>query len=154
MGTGGFRSDALFEVTFIGADDAARALELAAKRWPAAFNAAIYEEASAIFAESQRRVPVDTGRLRASGGVSPPEEGGLNAVVSIYYGTDYALAVHERHGTKSGYLLDPFMERFTGMADRVAKRTEEIEASGVGLGSLPKIRGAKMSGRGRSGRRR
>lgn len=96
-------------------------------RYPRALGAALYEEASAIFAESQLEVPVDTGRLRASGGVSPPI-GRTDPYVRIFYGTDYALPVHERINVphtvgKAKYLEDPFRRAIPGLLDRLAMRT-------------------------------
>ncbi len=110
-------------------------LEAMGVRYPQALGAALYEEASIVFAESQIECPVDTGRLRNSGGVSPPPN------VTIFYGTDYALAVHERdvpHRTgKSKYLEDPFRRSLPGLLDRLAIRTMQHAIDGTGVTLLP-----------------
>lgn len=64
-----------------------------------------------IFSESQRRVPVDTGNLKASGRMSPATRG--NPTASTTYGgtaAQYALIVHEIHPSKSNYLVGPARE--------------------------------------------
>lgn len=101
------------------------------KRYPEALGAALYEEASIIFVESQMEVPVDTGRLRASGMVSPPP------IVKITYGTTYALPVHERINVKhrvgkAKYLEDPFRRAIPGLLDRIAMRTMQHVVEGGG----------------------
>ena len=50
-------------------------LEAAREKSPLAVAQAIWEEANLIFAKSQILVPVDTGVLRGSGGVSAPQKG-------------------------------------------------------------------------------
>lgn len=77
-------------------------LRLLSQSYATATVKALYTEALEIFADSQQRVPVDTGRLRSSGLVfikGRASATGLKNVdavsVSISYGTDYALAVHE-----------------------------------------------------------
>ena len=88
-------------------------------KYPGAFNLALFQCGLEIFTESQAEVPVDTGRLRASGAVFPPQNF-FDPKVIISYGTRYALPVHEiltaRHGPEIGrgkgqkakYLEDPF----------------------------------------------
>ena len=49
--------------------------------------------ADAILAESQRRVPRDTGELARSAAVSINRSQGA---ASIHYGTDHAVVVHEK----------------------------------------------------------
>lgn len=64
------------------------------KKDPQAVMAAMYEEASDIFRESQLLVPVDTGRLRSSGLIAAGKDaGGFRIIIS--YGTKYALKIHE-----------------------------------------------------------
>ncbi len=108
-------------------------------RYPEALGAALYEEASLIFVESQEEVPVDTGRLLNSGGVSPPI-GKTNPRVEIFYGTDYALPVHERDTPhvigKSKFLEDPFRRAVPGMLDRLAERTMDHVINGTGITPL------------------
>ena len=71
----------------------------------------INETNERIYSESQRRVPVDTGNLKASGRMNPAT---VNAPVATttYGGTAaaYALIVHEIHPTQNEYLLGPARE--------------------------------------------
>lgn len=99
-----------------------RTLAKLAKAYPEALGKALQEEALGIFTQSQERVPVDTGRLRASGGTKNTGSP-LNPAWAIYYDTVYAVPVHERHSTKSLFLLGPFQEAASGMAERLAERT-------------------------------
>lgn len=91
----------------------------------------IYEEANVIFAKSQVLVPVDTGALRGSGGVSAVQGQGMSAFVDIFYGgpaADYALWVHEilyyHHNapTQAKYLEQPFMQAFDSIQKNLASR--------------------------------
>ncbi|MDR9391968.1 MAG: hypothetical protein RI554_08055, partial [Trueperaceae bacterium] len=63
------------------------------------------------FNESQRRVPVDTGNLKASGRLDAAAQDRLRVVLS-YGGTaaQYAAAVHELHATNNKYLETPMRE--------------------------------------------
>ena len=98
-------------------------------------DAALYQAALKIFAESQREVPVEFGTLRASGLVSEPEHRGLETVVQISYGgaaSEYAYFVHERldltHAppTKAKYLEDPATR---GQAEFFASYGEAISVA-------------------------
>jgi len=93
--------------------------------FPAAVKEALIEEAMEIFAKSQKQVPVDTGRLRDSGIVGEGQHGD----VTIAYGTDYALPVHERTEVKhtvgkAKFLEDPFLEAIPGLESRLLARTK------------------------------
>lgn len=70
-----------------------KALDEASKGYRGAVLAAVYQKGFAIIADSVKRTPVKTGRLRQSVFVGRPDRRGI---VPIGYGTDYALAVHER----------------------------------------------------------
>ena len=72
---------------------------------------ALNEAAQDVYNESQRRVPVDTGNLKASARIDPATQRSMVATVG-YGGTSaaYALAVHELHRTKSKYLEAPARE--------------------------------------------
>lgn len=59
---------------------------------------ALFAEAQIEMTESKRRVPVDTGVLRASGTVHPPDREGTKISVILSYGgaaETYAREVHE-----------------------------------------------------------
>lgn len=107
-----------------------------------AVDAALYEEGFAVDALAAKKVPVDTGRLRATHYVTPPERmasGG--SVVEIGFGTDYAVFVHEdtgaRHTTgEAKFLEKAFAERAAGFAERLAKRATRNDRTGVGVRAL------------------
>lgn len=128
-------------------------LEQYGKTAPNALARALYEEGLALEAESTPRVPVDSGRLRATHFVSPPTQTGAGQVtVDVGYGTDYAVYVHERtevrayakdeHGNKveaygpgkllkfsaagtgPKFLENAYHERLGGFSERLAKRTK------------------------------
>lgn len=96
---------------------------------------AIWEEANKIFAKSQVLVPVDTGVLRGSGGVSAPQSDGKDLYVDIFYGgpaAPYALLVHEIQGnhhnppTQAKYLEQPFMEALPSIQANMAARIKDL----------------------------
>lgn len=124
-----------------------RVLELS-RRYPEATATAVYQEGVDLLAESIPEVPVDTGRLRRSGYVDAPSSA-YDPVCMVGYGTEYALAVHERrevnHATgKAGYLIDPMLRRAAGYPDRMARRIAKNVRDGVTLGDV-----AAPVGRGR-----
>jgi hypothetical protein len=100
--------------------------------------AAEYQEAQIEMTEAKKRTPVDTtknaphpGQLRASGAVSEPEMDGQNIVVTLSFGTDYAVHVHENpdaiHPVGQWKFLESVLsESRSSMAARIAAR--------VGLG--------------------
>ena len=147
-------------VTIKGANQYTHRIKILAKRFPRAMGAALYQEALILFGVSQRRVPVDTGRLRASGLVPPPEFSGGAIEQMVAYGTDYALPVHENsqnakffgEGEKE-YLRSAFDEALGGLLQRLAKRTIENEKRGIGLTPLPEIRSEGKVGASRSKKR-
>ena len=84
-----------------------------ARRYPEAAKKALFAEANVIFAEAVRLTPVDTGRLRASAYVAPPEQEGEKIQAKVGYGAEYSLAVHEKtevhhaEGTSAKFLTRP-----------------------------------------------
>jgi hypothetical protein len=102
---------------------------------PKAVAIAIYEEANVIFAKSQVLVPVDTGALRGSGGVSAIQGSGQGMYVDIFYGgpaASYALYVHEIIGnyhkppTQAKYLEQPFMQSLAEIQNNISRRIIHI----------------------------
>lgn len=77
-------------------NDFEKNLRAAAARWPAQFRAALYRAALRVDADMIERIPVDTGRLRGSHYVAPPEHLGGSLVCEVGVGTDYAVDVHEK----------------------------------------------------------
>lgn len=73
-------------------------LKQIAKSTPEKVASALYKEAQIEMTESKRRVPVDTGVLRASGFVAEPVYEGTQISVALNYGgaaESYAIIVHE-----------------------------------------------------------
>jgi hypothetical protein len=101
----------------------------------AALVQATMQSAYDIFEDSQMVVPVDTGALRASGQVRPPEVSGTNVEVVIGYGgpaADYAIYVHEdleaNHapGTSAKFLEVPVLNRLPEWQDEIVHRVKEL----------------------------
>jgi hypothetical protein len=119
-----------------GKESVVRAMLSASQRMRGAAAAALYQEGLAVDAESVKRTPVDTGRLRATHYVSPPTTSGESIVVEIGNGTDYAVYVHEmtenRHVTgEAKFLQNALNVRAAGMLDRLGKRTRANLRAGV-----------------------
>lgn len=134
-----------------------RQLDRLRRTAPYAMTAAILQVAGEIFAESQEEVPVDTGRLRASGVVAVVRAG-RDPLVRIGYGTDYGLYVHEdptkRHGPEIGrgvgqkykYLEDPFLRAMPTYARRVAAYTRRNIDRGIwNVSTGEKMKGEKKT---------
>jgi hypothetical protein len=110
-------------------------------------DAALYQEGLAVDALAVSKIPVDTGRLRATHYVSPPtDEGPLRSVVEVGFGTDYAVYVHEdtaaRHVTGEAKFLEKAMnQRASGFTERLARRAKKLFEAGVSVvaidGSTP-----------------
>lgn len=120
-----------------------RNLRIASRRYEDAVGSAIYLQAQSIMAQSKRLVPVDTGRLRATGYVGPPERRGLfRVIVQAGYGTEYAVPVHEdldaRHtpGLTAKYLEKPTTTAAPKAALRIAKWTKQFMTTGRGFGAV------------------
>lgn len=120
-----------YSFTLDGADKVRNALQSAGSEGPKIVSTVLWEEANVIFNKSQILVPVDTGALRGSGGVSAPMQIGGGVAVDIFYGgpaAPYALFVHEiQHfyhnpPTQAKYLEQPFMERLPDIQRNMAAR--------------------------------
>jgi len=129
---------ATYSFTLEGMDDLQRVLKNLKDQSGAVMGQALYEEANVIFANSQVLVPVDTGVLRGSGGVSAPQMGTRGYFVDIFYGgpaAPYALYVHEIIGnyhnppTQAKYLERPLMDRIPAIQQNLAKRISHIAQS-------------------------
>lgn len=128
-----------FTFTLEGDIELRNVLQAAREKSPLAVAQAIYEEANLIFAKSQVLVPVDTGVLRGSGGVSAPQKGTTGYFVDIFYGgpaADYAMYVHEIIGnyhkppTQAKYLEQPFMEALPQIQNNISTRIMHIVRNG------------------------
>jgi hypothetical protein len=88
--------------------------------------AGLYVYAEKVMTEAKERCPVDTGRLRATGHVQPPEIGASEISVTLAFGTDYAIYVHEnlaaRHPVGEAKFLErAVMANAAGMASFLAR---------------------------------
>ena len=124
-----------FKLDLFGDKELVNALEAGKENTPQAIAQAIWEEANVIFAKSQILVPVDTGVLRGSGGVSAPQMGNQGYFVDIFYGgpaASYALYVHEIIGnyhkppTQAKYLEQPFMQSLAEIQNNISRRIIHI----------------------------
>jgi hypothetical protein len=72
-------------------------LRALAANFPRAVAKAMYQEMQVELTEMKRRTPVDTGMLKSSGIVLPPEEGKKIRVQVVFGGmaAPYAIYVHE-----------------------------------------------------------
>ena len=127
------------KMDLIGDKELINALKSGADRAPYAIAQAIYEEANVIFAKSQVLVPVDTGVLRGSGGVSAPQQGPSGFFVDVFYGgpaAPYALLVHEiienyhKPPTQAKYLEQPLMEAQAELQKNIKARIVSIIREG------------------------
>lgn len=126
---------ATYSFTLDGGDELKNMLRLAGEDSGKEVGQAIWEEANKIFAKSQVLVPVDTGVLRGSGGVSAPQSDNKDLFVDIFYGgpaAPYALLVHEIQGnyhnppTQAKYLEQPFMEALPSIQQNMAARIRDL----------------------------
>ena len=89
--------------------------------------AALYQEGNNIMGVSIRRTPKKDGYLRGSAHVKLPETKQGKTSVTLAYGTDYAVYVHEiltnMHPIgRAKYLESAVKEGMDGMVDRIKKR--------------------------------
>jgi hypothetical protein len=97
--------------------------------------AAIYQEGMAIMRDAKVYCPVDTGRLRASGYVAPPESLD-DPKVKLGFGVAYALPVHERveafHPNGQPLFLKRAVdEHSAGYVERIGKRAKANAEAGI-----------------------
>lgn len=127
------------KMELFGDKELINALKKGGEKSPHAIAQAIWEEANLIFAKSQVLVPVDTGVLRGSGGVSAPQQGPQGYFVDVFYGgpaAPYALYVHEiienyhKPPTQAKYLEQPLMEAQAELQSRIKDRIISIIEEG------------------------
>lgn len=115
-----------------GVDQLMKALQEAGTLAEGALAAAMVMEQELVITEAKKRTPVDTGVLRASGVVLPPEQKGtMIEVVSGFGGAaaPYAIVVHEwmeaNHPSgEAKFLEKSFNERSPKMPSNLAARIE------------------------------
>lgn len=107
-----------------------------------------------VFAQSQVLVPVDTGALKGSGHVDPPDVNPGSIYINIGYGgvaADYALRVHEdmamNHAapTQAKFLEQPMGQALDALNSRVMGRMEAAMVGGD-IGGAPSISAAASVG--------
>lgn len=89
--------------------------------------AALYQEGENVMGVSVRRTPVEWGNLRGSAHVKPPVTKQGKTSVTLAYGTDYAVYVHEittsHHEVgRSKFLQSAVEDNAKGMSDRMRRR--------------------------------
>jgi hypothetical protein len=131
------------EVKFDGKEKVKENIGKLKRRYPEAMAAALYQEGNVILGASLKKTPVDTGRLRATGYVSPPV-GEDNPIVEIGYGTDYGIYVHERTELRHTVGESKFLEKAVneasgGYLKRLGERVKDNEKRGIRVKSIPKI---------------
>lgn len=95
-----------------------------------AMTQAMVAEMESVITDAKKLTPVDTGVLRASGTVLPPDVKGTSVEVSGGFGgaaSDYSIPVHERMGVhhptgQAKFLEQPFLEHGNTMSERMAVR--------------------------------
>ena len=125
------------EIKVKGMQRVLKAIGDLAMKAPECSKAAMFVEGLHVMRLSQRLVPVDQGRLRASGYVQKPDARGR---VEIGYATEYALAQHEgldfAHTTGQAKYLEAAIDSTRGgRADRVAATAERFRKAGIRLSS-------------------
>jgi len=123
------------EVTLEGEKEVLKNLRRLAVRYPEAAADALYAEGMLIDANMVPRIPVDTGRLRASHYVAPPKRDGGVLVVEVGVGMKYAVPVHERTELRhtvgeAKYLENALNALSPGMGARLAKRIKDAVEGG------------------------
>jgi len=125
-----------FGLIIKGVSEVLKELEKQSERCEGALGAALYQEGLALDSSAVMQMPVDTGRMRATHYVTPPEMTRDGPVVEVGCGTDYAIYVHEREeihhdvGGSKFYEI-PLNEIREGYAERIKDRASENLAKGV-----------------------
>lgn len=128
-----------------GAEEMKANLQKQSRAYQLAVAASLYEEGLGIDALAIRKVPVDFGRLRSTAYCAPPIIEDAEISVTVGFGTEYAVYVHERtelrHTTgEAKFLEHAFDERADGFLDRLARRIDAHIEEGTGvvaLGNFP-----------------
>lgn len=129
------------KIEWEGADDFARFLRETPGVTQRDVEAALYLEGEEMMSVAKRRTPVDTGNLRASGHVKLPETRGGRVEVTLAYGTEYAVYVHEittsQHPSgQAKFLESAVLEKQKTMADRMKSTVlDRIGRRGYGGGA-------------------
>lgn len=89
-----------------------------------------------IMSDAVARCPVDTGRLRQSAYVAPPQVTGERDSVELGFGTGYAVDVHERtevrhESGEAKFLEKAVMKKGVGQLHFIADQAEAYIARGA-----------------------
>lgn len=128
------------ELTVTGQEELKKELVKWAKRYPPATAAALYRAGVRIERQAVQRTPVEYGVLRNSRYVAPPADE-QNPRVEVGYGTDYAVAVHERtelahpRGGEAKYLQRAVDAEMGDMLQKLGSDVRAFAASGTRLGA-------------------
>lgn len=123
------------KIKWLNIDTLKNLLNRGGKAGPDVTAMALMQEAQLMFAESQRRVPVDLGTLRRSGVIMPPQITGNRIMIEMGYGgaaSAYALIQHERQdfrhkdGKTWKYLEAPVRERIPNLEKRIQLRIDRL----------------------------
>lgn len=115
-----------------GTDELRRALRKVGELADQALPAAMVDEQEAVISDAKGRTPVDTGVLRSSGTVLPPNVSGSRVEVDAGFGgaaAKYAIPVHERLGAhhnvgEAKFLERAFLERVPNIPKNLATKLE------------------------------
>jgi hypothetical protein len=116
----------MMQVEWTGVDEFTRFLKETPGLVAKDVKAALYQEGENAMGVSKQRTPVDVGNLKASGHVKLPEVKKGGVTVTLAYGTDYAIYVHEipaRHASgQSKFLESAIKDNAKGMPGRLRSR--------------------------------
>lgn len=141
-----------------GAKEAQRELKRIAKAAPGALARGLYQMGVEVQAEAVRRAPVETGILRTSGYVAPPEQEDGEPSVEVGFGTVYAAVQHEGvdfehpRGGEAKYLENAVKAKAS--LERLATFTRSNFEKGLGVEALPKLAPTRPSTTKRAERRK
>lgn len=94
-----------------------------------------------VLTEAIRRVPVDTGRLRAAAFQTPTRREGSDWAIYLGFGTNYAAAVHERTAARHTTGEAKFLERaLHHMAPRLMEVIESTATRLIKAGKAGRVR--------------
>lgn len=124
-----------------GLAELTKAIDEQTKMHEGALGAALYQEGLAIDAEAVKQMPVDTGRMRATHYVTPPQDDGDGPVVEAGIGVDYGIYVHERLNVNhqvgnAKFYENPLNEARAGYAERIKERTQKNLKAGVTMAPI------------------
>jgi hypothetical protein len=123
------------QTILLGSDQLKAALLALGVRAPQVLAAALYQEAETIMTKAKELTPVKSGFLRGTGHPEPPVMQGDAVTVTLGFGTDYAVYVHEnltaRHPVgQAKFLEQPVLEWADVAEARLAARVgHALEAS-------------------------